>query len=329
VGIVLKRPIEGAAAWRGEDLKDETSWSHRLSPAAIATIEAALATVKARGRAFPGFVRDDFPIDGELAADLRRWARELEDGRGFLLVRGLPVERWSEDDVRIVCYGLGLHMGTPVRQNPKGDLLGTVANVGDVSKKTTRVYETNLYLPYHSDLSDVVGLLCVRPAKAGGLSSLVSVAAVYNELLARSPEYLGLYYKPWHFAHLGEDRPTPSPIFSVHEGRLSCRYLRQYVEVGHELVGAPLSRVEVEALDAFDAVIHDARIRLDMMLEPGDLQFANNYAVLHSRTGFEDHDEPRLRRMMLRLWLKMPGARTLAPDFPGRNGFPEPQAVTA
>ena len=209
----------------------------------------------------------------------------------------------------------------------RGDLLGSVMNVGDVNDKKTRVYETNLYLPYHSDPSDVVGLLCLRQAKAGGLSSLVSVAAIYNEILAHHPEFLGLYYRPMYFAHLCEDQPSLSPIFSYHQGKLSCRYLRQYLELGHEIRQQPLSRVEFEALDLFDAIMHDPKMRLDMMLQPGDLQFANNYAVLHSRTAFQDHDDPADHRKMLRLWVKMPNARTLAPEFPGRNGFPEPATL--
>ena len=327
MSLILTTPVTGPAAWKGRDIAGDGAWMHVLSGSAIDAIDAALAGVKARGLRFPDFSREDFPIAG-LAAELARLADELENGRGFLLLRGLPVERYTDDEIAIVYYGLGLHLGVPVRQNPKGELLGSVMNVGDPTQKTTRVYETNLYLPYHSDPSDVVGLLCLRKARTGGLSSLVSVAAVYNEILAKHPEYLGLYYRPMYFAHLCEPLPSLSPIFSHHQGKLSCRYLRQYIELGHEIRNQPLSRVEIEALDLFDAVIHREDIRLDMMLEPGDLQFANNYAVLHSRTGFEDHDDPALRRRMLRLWLKMPNARPLAPEFPGRNGFPAPAATT-
>ena len=323
VSLILKQRITGPAAWRGRDLAGDSSWIHRLSERSIASIDASLARVKARGLRFPAFTREDFPIDA-VREELAGLPDELENGRGFLLLRGLPVERYSDDDIDIVCYGLGLHLGEPVRQNPRGDLLGTVMNVGDPALKTTRVYETNLYLPYHSDPSDVVGLLCVRKARSGGLSSLVSVAAVYNELLERHPEFLGLYYRPMYFAHLCEPQPSLSPIFSHHQGKLSCRYLRQYLELGHEIRNLPLSRVEIEALDTFDSVIQDEAIRLDMMLEPGDLQFANNYAVLHSRTAFVDDPDPTRRRRMLRLWLKMPNARVLAPEFPGRNGFPAP-----
>ena len=326
--LVRTQPITGPAAWRGPDFDGDTGWIHPFTPEHIALFDAALAQLKARGLRYPDFGRDDFPIHA-LATELARFADELENGRGFLLLRGLPVERYSEEDLNALYYGLGLHMGTPVRQNPRGDLLGAVMNVGDVTKKTTRVYETNLYLPYHSDPSDVVGLLCVRKAMHGGLSSLVSVAAIHNEILRRHPELIGLYYRPMYFEHLCEPRPSLSPIFSYHEGKLSCRYLRQYLELGHEVMQQPLSRVEIAALDLFDQVMHDPTIRLDMMLEPGDIQFANNYAVLHSRTAFEDDPDLSRRRKMIRLWLKMGNARTLAPEFPGRNGFPAPEPVVA
>ena len=226
-----------------------------------------------------------------LAAPLARQVDELENGRGFFVLRGLPIDRYSDDEISAIDDGIGLQMGVPVRQNPQGD---------------------------------VVGLLCVRKAQAGGVSSLVGVAATDTRILLRHPEILGLYDRPMYFAHLCEPQPSLSPIFSDHQGKLSCRYLRQYIELGHEIRGLPLSRVELEALDLFDAVMHGPDMRLDMMLEPGDLQFANNDAVLHSRNAFVDHHDPALHRKLLRLWLKMPNARVLAPEFPGRNSFPAP-----
>ena len=324
--MILKQPVTGPAAWKGAELAGDNSWIHQLTEVEVTEIDAALQSLTSRGIEFPGFSAVDFELP-TLRAKLQTIATELETGRGFLLLRGLPVQRYSDDEIRIIYYGLGLNMGSPVGQNPKGDLIGLVANVGDLSKKTTRVYETNAYLPYHTDPSDVVGLLCLRKARRGGLSSLVSSAAVYNELLANHREYLALFYRPFYYAHLGKDKPGLSPLFSYHNGKLSCRYLRQYIELGHEIMELPLSQVEVDALDLFDSIIHDESLRLDMMLEPGDLQFANNYAVMHSRTAFEDDEDPALHRKMLRLWLKMPNARQLAPDFPGRNGFPVPPSA--
>jgi len=318
MSIILKQPLTGPATWRGADLANDTSWIKHLSAEMIAELDSALAEVKRRGLAFPDFSADDFPIR-TLKPLLLAIAEELENGRGFSLLRGLPVDRYRDEDIHLINYGIGLHMGEPVRQNARGDLLGLVMHVGDVTKKETRVYQTNLYLPYHSDPSDVVGLLCVRKAKEGGVSSLISAGAIYNEILQHHPEYLGLYYRPMFYAHL--DRDLRSPLFSYHQGKLSCRYLRQYIELGHEQNHRPLSQVEIEALDVFDAAMQKPELRLDMMLEPGDLQFANNYAVLHSRTAFEDHEEQDQRRKMYRLWLRMPNARVLSPEFPGRSGF--------
>lgn len=323
VSLILKEKLKGPAVWSGSALAGDTSWIHELSDDEIAALDNTLSAVKAAGKSFPDFSKDDFAIPA-WDERLRRLAAELEDGRGFFVMRGFPVDRYSEDDINLLYYGIGLNLGTPVRQNPRGDLLGAVMNVGDPDDKATRVYETNAYLPYHTDPSDVVGLLCLRKAKSGGVSSLVSVASIYNEILENHPEYLGLFYRTWYYAHLGEDLPSLSPLFSYHDGKLSFRYLRQYIELGYEVMGLPLSRVERDALDLFDSIAQRDDLRLDMLLEPGDLQWANNYTVLHSRTGFEDFDNPQRRRKKLRLWLKMANARALAPDFPGRNGFPAP-----
>ncbi|MEJ6709143.1 MAG: TauD/TfdA family dioxygenase [Amylibacter sp.] len=326
MGVVLTEKITGPAAWVAADFVGDDSWVHHLTPDDIAKIDGALAQSRANGVAFPNITKDDIVLDGfvDLFAAFRE---ELENGRGFLLLRGLSVERYSDDEINLIYYGIGLHLGQPVGQNPKGDLLGKVMAVGDPTKKETRVYETNLYLPYHTDPSDVVGLLCLRKAKTGGLSSLVSVASIYNNILEHHRELLGIFYKQFYYAHLGDGEPKLSSLFSYHEGKLSCRYLRQYIELGHEVMGLPLSGVEIEALDTFDRIMHDPALRIDMMLEPGDLQFANNYAVLHSRTDFVDFEAEDQRRKMLRLWLKMPNARKPGPGFPGRNGFDLPAAV--
>ncbi len=319
---ILNNKIGGEMAWKGCELEEDLSWIYQLTDVEKEVLDRALANVKSQGLSAPDFEKEDFSLDGmeESVANINE---ELENGKGFLLIRGIDAEKYNEEELASLYYGLGLHMGKPVTQNPKGDMLGVVKSVGDSSDKRTRVYETNAYLPYHTDLSDVVGLLSLKKAKSGGMSSLVSAAAIYNTVLDESPELLEVLYSPFYFAHLGDEEYTPSPIFSIHQGKLSCRYLRQYIELGHELKGDPLSEKQKAALNFVDDIIHRNEIKLDMMLEPGDVQFANNYMVLHSRTGFEDYEEEGRKRKLLRLWLKMPNARELAPDFPGRNGFSE------
>lgn len=323
MGAILGEEITGPSAWTRETFADDWTWIHELSVDEINCLESGLACAKSTKKNFAKLTKDDFPLP-ELSATLAFLAENLENGRGFSLMRGLPVERYTEEDINIIFYGIGLNLGIPVPQNPRGELLGKVMNVGDLTDKATRVYETNAYLPYHTDPSDVVGLLCIRKAKAGGVSSLVSVASVYNKLLQDHPGVLKALYRPWYYAHLGDDLPTPSPLFSYFEGKLAFRYLRQYIELGHDIMNAPLSDDQIDALDTLDAVTAQEHRRLSMLMEPGDIQWANNYTVMHSRTNFEDYDRPEERRKKLRLWLKMPNARALAPDFPGRNGFPGP-----
>lgn len=323
MGLMQTSKITGPSVWKAADFHDNNDWLYQLSKQDVEEIEAALKYQQATSKSYPSFRREDFPLP-TLAPRLAEIVEELENGRGFVLLRGLPVERYTEDEINCIYFGLALNLGQPVGQNPQGDLIGQVMNVGDLNDKNTRVYQTNLYLPYHTDPSDVVGLLCVRKAKSGGLSSLVSVHSVYNELLARFPEYLGLFYKQWYYAHLGEDMPSPTSLFALHEGKLNFRYLRQYIELGHELHNHPLSDVEIEALDILDSIIQMPELRLDMMLEPGDIQLANNHLVLHSRTSFEDFEDLDKRRKLLRLWLKMPNARKQPSGFPGRNGFTLP-----
>ena len=321
MSTILKQPITGPSAWTATDYINDDSYIHHLTDQDLANIKAGVAQLKMHGKTFPHFSQQDFPLQ-HLGAKLAQLADDLENGRGFFLLRGLPLDQFTQEQQHTIYYAIGLHLGIPVAQNPRGDILGAVENVGDPNDKQTRVYETNLFLPYHTDPSDVVGLLSLRKAKQGGLSSLVSSAAIYNQILSEYPEYLGLYYKTYYYAHLGKQRPTPSPLFSYHKGKLSCRYLRQYIELGHEILEHPLSQVELKALDIFDEIMLREDMRLNMMLKPGDMQFANNYLVLHSRNSFEDHEDVNQRRKLLRLWLKMPNARELAPEFPGRNGFP-------
>ncbi|MFW1667149.1 TauD/TfdA family dioxygenase [Acinetobacter bereziniae] len=324
MNTILKSKITDKCAWVGSEIAQQTDWIYHLSPHMLNVLDQALGTLKAKNLNAPEFEKQDALIeDADFLAQVEYISNELENGYGFIVIRGLDATKYSETQLANIYYLLGLHMGNAVTQNARGDLLGYVENVGDKSKKMTRVYETNDYLPYHADLSDVVGLLSIRKAKQGGLSSIVSSSTVYNRILEQYPEYLGYFYHPAWYDHLGEVDPSLSPIFSYYDGKLACRYLRHYIELGHERRNVPLSQVQIDALNLFDQISHDPSLRLDMMLEPGDIQFCNNYCVMHSRSSFEDYDEVDKRRKLLRLWLKMPNARQLAKDFPGRNGIPK------
>ena len=321
---ILTTHIQAKSAWLGQDLAKQQDWIYQLNQHELNVLDQALLLVEQQHLNAPYFSKADVPIaDGEFLARIAAISEELENGYGFIVIRGLNAEHYREDQLANLYYILSLYLGDPVTQNARGDLIGYVENIGDLNNKMTRVYETNAYLPYHADLSDVVGLLSLRKAKHGGLSSLVSSASVYNYILTHYPHYLAYYYHPAWYDHLGEVEPSLSPIFSYFDGKLACRYLRYYIELGHQRKNVPLSRVQQDALNIFDQVSQIPELRLDMMLEPGDMQFCNNYCVMHSRSAFEDFEELAKRRKLLRVWLKMANARQLAADFPGRNGIPQ------
>src|SRR5215467_10895980 len=325
---IWTKPIRGPKAWRGETLdRDTSSWLVSWTPDEIADIDRALATAKASGQPLEDIGREQFPLT-VARTRLEQTVAELYDGRGFAVLRGLPVERYRDDDVGLIFWGLGRYMGSPLHQNPQGDLLGHVYDHGRTyGNIDVRGYETNSYLPYHTDGCDLVGLLCLRRGIAGGLSSIVSSVTVHNEILARHPEYLGLLYNGFYYIRREEAlspsgvSERPIPVFGCQDGVVSCRYIRNQINAGAVKRGIPLTAIERASLDYLDEVTRRPDLRLDMDLEPGDIQLCNNYTILHSRTEFVDGPEPDRKRHMLRLWLKFPKPWPIAEEFPDHVGY--------
>jgi Taurine catabolism dioxygenase TauD, TfdA family len=320
-------PVTGPKAWRGEVLSRDSSWVMTLGAAEIADLDRALAVARATGRPLAQIEREHFPLT-VMRSRLERILEEIYDGRGFVVMRGLPVARYRDDDVGLIFWGLGRYLGSPLFQNPHGDLLGHVYDHGRTyGNIDVRGYETNAYLPYHTDGCDLVGLLCRRRGIAGGLSSIVSSVTVHNEILAHHPEYLGLLYNGFYYIRREEAltgsgvSERPVPVFGCRDGVVSCRYIRNQINAGAVKRGTPLTTIERAALDCLDEVTRRADLRLDMDLEPGDLQLCNNYTILHSRTEFVDGPEPDQKRHMLRLWLKFPKPWPIAADFPDQIGY--------
>lgn len=323
---IRNSPVTDASAWRADDMADHRRWMLTFSDEQLAEIDEQILRVRRLGRSLNETTVDDFPLRSlrENLAALRYGVLRAE---GVRLVRGLPVDRYSDEEVGQFFWGLGAHLGTGVSQNAEGDRLGHVYDQGQAwTNPNVRGYQTSGRLPFHCDGSDVVGLLCLRKAKTGGLSSVVSAMTIYNQILAERPEYLGLLYAGYHYDRRGEQASgersvSPKvPIFSYHDGALSCRYLRDYIVLGAFRLGMDLSQLELEMFDHFDTLANDPANRIEMDLQPGDIQLCNNYTTLHARTAYVDWPEPARRRHMLRLWLNMDDARPLAPDFLNRYG---------
>ena len=324
---ILQQPLETPAAWRGSDLAADRSWVYELHPQVIAELEANREAVRRSGKSLLEVCAEDFPLP---AFDpLRRELQDqLEGGRGFGLIRGLPSQTCSDDDAALLFWGLGIHIGTPEQQDRAGNRLHHVRDTGkDLGTDDVRKYQTNQEIPFHNDGSDIFMLLCVRNARQGGRSRLVSATTVFNEIVARRPDAAAALQKPFYFDARGQQAPGEPryqklPVFHYHAGFLSVLHKRFYIDLAQRFPEVPrLTSEQVEALDLMDQVCEERGVSLDFDTLPGDILVANNYEILHSRTAFEDHTQPDRRRHMLRLWLTIPNGRPLPPVFETTREF--------
>lgn len=314
-----RQPIDHPAAWKASDFKSPRDYTIELTPAQLDDIDAAVRKVRVAGLSLDDIDKSHFPLP-KLAPVIEEIRHELVDGRGFVVVTRLPIERYSKDDLGIVYWGIGTHLGRGLSQSVMGDRLG---HVKDVSREdpNARAYRNKQELSPHTDFSDLVGLLSLRSAKSGGVSQLASALAVHNVILAERPQYLRRLYRGYIYHRRGEERPGdlrvtphPVPVFCNVGGNVSVRYIRTYIEAGMATVGAPIDAFDREILDFFEETAKRPDLRLEFTLEPGQMYLLNNYTVLHARTQFEDFEDEDRRRHLLRLWLEVPGMRPVHPD---------------
>jgi len=242
-------------------------------------------------------------------------------------MKSLPLERWTKRQAAIAFLAIGVHLGRLRMQNAQGDLLGHVKDLGRSSDDPhTRIYQTRERQTHHTDSCDVVALLCLKPAKSGGLSNLVSSTTIFNEMRRRRPDLLRVLLEPIETDRRGEvpegSKPYFAiPVFNYHDGLISAIYQRQYIESARRFPGvAPLTTLQTEALDLLDQLANDPNLNLMMEFEPGDIQLVHNHTILHDRTAFQDFPEPERKRHLLRLWLAPSGARRLPGVYSERFG---------
>jgi hypothetical protein len=324
-----REPFDLPSAWSGPALaSDPASWTHRLTPAEIADLDAALATARRASRSLTTLRREDFPLT-ILGESVRSWAAQLHRGLGFLLVKGFPVERYDSADAALAYYGLGLHLGTPVSQNAQGDLLGHVRDEGlpNPDHPSVRLYRTRKRQDFHTDGADVIGLLCLRAARQGGASRIVSSVSVYNEILRRRPDLVEVLFQPFWFDRNDEQREGEPPAFALpicreENGSLRTFYIGWYIRGAQRHPEVPrLTAAQREVLALVESIANDPAFHLDMHFEPGDIQWLENSVILHAREAYEDWDEPERQRHLLRLWLRAHDFASVEPLL--RGGIPK------
>jgi hypothetical protein len=300
--------------WQCDSVDERQKWFYPLSPRCLAALDETVHRLQGQARTMTE-MRVVPSACSACADELESVRTALESGRGFAIVRGLTYQRYSSEEMQVRYWLLGQLLGRPVEQNVQGTLLYDVRDTGQDVRSGARFSVTNAESSFHTDNSfgpsvvDYVGLLCLRTAKRGGLSQVVSGYTVYRELLARHPDVLEILTQPWHIDRRGGLRPGEAPTAQYpvlsRDGRgLTYRYLRYWIESGHEKAGQPLTADRQKALDVLDAVLSETALRVEFALTPGDLFFVNNRWILHNRTAFEDHPEAAQRRHLIRLWLR-------------------------
>jgi hypothetical protein len=311
---VYRQIIDAPEAWTHASLGSEAALAWHLDDRHLAAIDALLA--RTRHKAPQAVTRDEFRHP-DLDPFLDDVFREMMDGKGVVLIRGLSREKYDDETCERIYWGFGTHWGIATVQSIKGERLGHVRK--EKVNPHNRGYMDNVELVPHTDAYAVVGLMCLQQAVSGGLSQLVSVPAIHNEFLRTRPELLEPLYRGFPTA-LYEARGTADaitdynvPIFSCVDGKVSCLYSRRYVREAQDQLGIDLPRDLAEALDYMEALANRDDLRLNFLLQPGEMMVWNNFNMFHSRSSYED--SPTQQRHLLRLWLNVPkGGRSVIPE---------------
>jgi hypothetical protein len=310
--------VDGPSVWRAADMADSTSWTVELTDEQRREIVAEASAAVNYGRTIATLTRDDVPLTS-LQPVFDATMSALTSGRGFILLRGFPVEHMSASAIELGYLGLGMHLGVPVGQDAKASILGHVRD-----ERVTRTgphvrkYQTRERQDFHTDGADLVGLLCLQRASSGGESRLASAHAVYNHLLATRPDLLDVLYEPFVWDRNDEQSASDAPYFElpvIHDldGVPRIFYIGWYIRDAQRHPDAPrLTPVQLEAMALLEQTANDPTFHVEMDFHPGDIQLIGNWNLLHARESYEDAEDPADRRHLLRLWLK-------GHDFTGAN----------
>jgi hypothetical protein len=317
------KSLDVAAAWHGSEIGDDCRWQYVLEPQNINELDSALAQAYSRNIPIEALTTENFPLDC-LKNQIADMANQLEQGCGFVRLRGLPLERWTEKERDCIWMGIALHLGHPVSQNSNGQILRQIrAESGDVGQRYGQLEKgdgqflssrartaSNAELRYHTDRCDIVALLCTGVAHSGGQSKLASSVMVHNEMLHRYPESCALLYQDLPRSRIGEEAGGENqwyqlPVWGVRDGKFTSHYSRTYVEALSHVPGAPkISSDQWQALDRLAEIAEQQHFKME--LKRGDIQFLNNHVIYHSRTAFEDDIDQGLQRCLQRIWLSSP-----------------------
>ncbi|MEO0576810.1 MAG: TauD/TfdA family dioxygenase [Pseudomonadota bacterium] len=320
---ILREPLQHRNVWHGDEITSRDDWQFTLRDEQIVQLNSAMHKADGERVSYDDVSADSFELD-TLRDTIDAVNDVLEDGSGFALVKGFPVDG-HEDALRKVYRGICSNWGSLIVQDTQGTIIDEVYDRGlSYTDIKVRGYTTNAQLTPHCDSGDMLALLCVRPALEGGLNYLSNALAIYNDILEHKPEYIEPLCEGFHYNIRGNGPEGPwrdmtehrVPVFSYHEGRLSVRFNEKAILTAEQLPGvAPLSELEKSAVKYVAELANDPRFHIPVMLEEGDMLLMCNHVVLHTRTGFTDHEDVAMRRFLFRAWINVPNGRPLTHEF--------------
>ena len=315
------QPIQHQAAWNSAGIVGiKRQWIHYVSPAQLEELEHALAMLRQSGKPILDILPSEFPIPS-FSRTLHRASISCERGPGIYLIRGLPVDRKSEHEVRLLAWGIGLHLGVPLMQDPAANLITDIRDQSANNASSLRIGSTNQAMEFHVDSCDLATVLCRRTALTGGLSRIASTMAIHNRLALERSQWLPLLYQPMPFiVPASQPKCQPAhfmcPVFAVENNVFASRFYRQRTLACVDLPDTPRQSKQLNAaLDAFHDLACAPEMYLEIDLQPGDLLLMNNHVVCHARTAFIDDPRADYKRHLLRQWLATPHSRPLPSSF--------------
>ncbi len=305
-------------AWKATDLKRTRHWIRPLTEQEQSGLRKGLEGFLSKGIPLTSAIASDFPFEETtvLIDDIRR---ELYQGFGLIVIKNFPIKGLSESDIQAMYWGFVNLLGILRPQGKDSGLIKHVKDMGGSYRNATgRGYNTNAELDFHTDLSDVVSLLCLQDAKSGGMSRVCSSRAIFDIMTQETPHLAAALTTPLDHSRQGEEaaNETPfyaAPIVSFADEWFSCRYVRNHTRHVHRHPGAKEpSPIQLQAMDRMDALASSPELVVEMRLEPGDVQLLNNHVTLHSRTAYEDYEDPLRKRSLLRAWICNPDSQPLS-----------------
>ena len=303
--------------WTTNDLEINKNWLIELDDNDNEELVKATQFAVDTNKNLYDLTSSDFPLK-YFVRKINLIKEQIQSGFGFVVIKKLPIKQFNEEEVKRMLWGIGQYIGYPEKQDRAGALLHVVTDTGANFSKSDHIrgFQTNEELQFHTDGADIFALLCIRNAKTGGLSKLVSSVAIFNEIEKVRPDLAQILQKEFHFdsrtQNPNDDKIQKIPIFVKHDNLITALYKRRYIRSAQRFEEVPkLTKLQIEALDLIDKLCNDKKFCLSMQLSPGDLEIASNATTFHSRETYEDYADPNKRRCMIRLWLSLLHQRPL------------------